>query len=101
MRTTLDIDDTLLARAQSRFPKGTPKTVIVEEGLRRLTEDVHADAGADTRGGPKDPVLRRLIAEGRAVAPTWFDPLPAPPDNDADIPLATLLRDLALDREDR
>jgi len=39
MRTTIDIDDELLREAARRYPPGTPKTVLVEEGLRRLIRE--------------------------------------------------------------
>lgn len=94
MRTTIDIDEDVLARARALFPPGTPKTVIVEEGLRRL----HADGPKDVRHA--NPVLDRLIREGRAVAParkTGREPWPSAPL----VPLEQLLEDLAADREDR
>jgi Arc/MetJ family transcription regulator len=37
MRTTIDIDDALLARARALRPQGT-KTELVEAGLRALVE---------------------------------------------------------------
>lgn len=36
MRTTLDLDPDVLSAAIACYPAGTPKTVIVEEGLRLL-----------------------------------------------------------------
>ena len=68
MRTTLDIDDALYHEAARRYPAGTPKTVIVEEGLRSL-------------------ISRRPIGEARALGffaadgpvvlyETWNDPIP-------------------------
>lgn len=94
MRTTIDIDDAVLARALARFPPGTPKTVIIEEGLRRL------DAVAATAPGHRNPVLNRLILDGRARAATGRTGVPRealPPL----VPLEHLLRDLEADRADR
>lgn len=93
MRTTLDIDDELMAAAQSRFPPGTPKTVVIEEGLRRLAA---APLGAPVRR--RDPRIQRLIDEGLLTPATASGPLP---ERTGDIPLEDLLRDLAADREDR
>lgn len=39
MRTTVDIDEDLLREAARRYPPGTPKTVLIEEGLRRLVRE--------------------------------------------------------------
>jgi len=36
MRTTLDLDPDVLAAATACYPPGTPKTVVVEEGLRLI-----------------------------------------------------------------
>lgn len=38
MRTTLDLDDELLARAQSYAPSGVTKTALLEEALRAYLE---------------------------------------------------------------
>ncbi len=95
MRTTLDIDDALLAEAQCRFPPGTPKTVIFEEALRRLIA-MRIDAPRMGRE-PGDPRMERLVAEGRVLPASST----APPPSLGSVPLRRLLDDLALDREDR
>ena len=97
MRTTLDLDDQLLARVQAQFPPGTPKTVLVEEGLRRL---LAGPVEAVPRARDRDPRIERLIAEGHVVAamPGAWRPAPAATPS---IPAAQLLADLARDREDR
>lgn len=51
MRTTLDLDEDLFRRAAARYPVGTPKTVIVEEGLRRLAEEAQPARLAPRRLG--------------------------------------------------
>ncbi|MBA2321684.1 MAG: type II toxin-antitoxin system VapB family antitoxin [Deltaproteobacteria bacterium] len=95
MRTTLEIDGALLAHAQAQFPPGTPKTVIVEEGLRRLVAP--RPTGVERR---RDPRVQRLIDEGHLTPATATGPhvrtAPVAP-----IPSEVLLRDLAADREDR
>jgi hypothetical protein len=95
MRTTLDIDEALLARVQAQFPPGTPKTVLVEEGLRRLVATIDAP-----RRPRLDPRLQRLVDEGHVTPATSSGPRP-PVATGAPIPMEQLLRDLADDREDR
>lgn len=95
MRTTLDIDDQLLALAQALFPAGTPKTVIIEEALRRL---IGVSPSAARRERPWDPRLARLVAEGELTLATGTE-VPTPPG--AGVPLSQLLADLAADRADR
>jgi hypothetical protein len=95
MRTTLNIDDELLARARERFPAGTPKTVILEEALRLLAA---AGPASPTAPRPEDPRLARLVAAGRLTLATVKAP-PDPPGGG--LPLAELLDDLAWDRADR
>jgi hypothetical protein len=95
MRTTLNIDDELLARARERFPAGTPKTVIIEEALRLLAS---AGPASPTAASPDDPRLARLVAAGTLTMATVQAP-PAPPGGG--LPLADLLADLASDRADR
>ena len=63
MRTTLDLDEQLLADAQGRFPPGTPKTVILEEALRRLLAPPLAAEPPGT-AYDADPRMHALIAEG-------------------------------------
>ena len=94
MRTTLDIDDALLAQVQALYPAGTAKTVLLEEGLRRLLAAAPANPGARRR----DPRMQRLIDEGRVTPARILGPPPAGPGG---IPLDQLLADLAGDREDR
>lgn len=94
MRTTVDIDDELLAEAQRRFPIGTPKTVILEEGLRQL---VRGRAGVE-HAERRDPRIQRLIDDGRVRARRRAD---APPPGVGGPSRETLLEDLARDREDR
>ena len=94
MRTTLDLDDALMAGVQARFPPGTPKTVMVEEGLRRLL------VPPDGASQHPDPRLQSLISAGvvypaRRLGSYRRDAPSAP------IPLAQLLADLDRDREDR
>ena len=98
MRTTLDIDDALLSRAQALFPAGTPKTVLLEEGLRRLLASSGDVPSAPPR--KRDPRMQRLIDEGLVRASTVTGPL-GPRDVSDAIPLAQLLADLDGDREDR
>jgi hypothetical protein len=93
MRTTLEIDDALLARAQAQFPPGTPKTVLVEEGLRRLVASPPAPAPRR-----RDPRVQRLIDEGHLVPASGSGPL-QPVSRPTT--LARLVSDLAIDREDR
>ena len=71
MRTTLDIDDDLLAEAARRYPPGTPKTVLVEEGLRRLVQEpIGASATSPRR-------LGFFAADGPVrVHESWDDPIP-------------------------
>lgn len=95
MRTTVDLDDELLARALARFPPGTPKTVILEEGLRRLLVETRPPEALERR---RDPRLQRLVEEGRLVPASREGTPPAGP---GDVPLERLLADLAGDREDR
>ena len=99
MRTTLDIDDALLARVQAQFPPGTPKTILVEEGLRSLIVSHPESVTAPRRR--HDPRMQRLIKEGHVMAAISSAPL-EPLDTSMDrIPLAQLLVDLDKDREDR
>jgi hypothetical protein len=95
MRTTVNIDDDLLARARERFPPGTPKTVILEEGLRLL---VATASGPPAPPRLADPRLDRLVAAGKLTPATAQAP-PAPPGDG--LPLTRLLADLAADRADR
>lgn len=95
MRTTLDIDDNLLALAQAKFPAGTPKTVIFEEALRRL---IGLPDPAARTGERRDPRLDRLVAEGKVTLATVLD---VPPPPGGGVPLAQLLADLNDDRADR
>jgi hypothetical protein len=100
MRTTLDIDDALLARVQAQFPPGTPKTVLVEEGLRRLI--VSPAAGAAPSPLPKRDVrMQRLVDEGHVVAATSAAPVLSREGIAGGVPLAQLIADLARDRDDR
>ena len=96
MRTTLDLDEQLLADAQGRFPPGTPKTVILEEALRRLLAPPLAAEPPGT-AYDADPRMHALIAEGRLQRATGAAPKPGP----GGVPLKQLLADLAKDREDR
>lgn len=95
MRTPLDLDDDLLARAQAQFAPGTPKTVIFEEALRRLIQTTRTGQRDCPR---RDPRLERLEAEGRVVlARATGTPGHVP----GILPLDRLLEDLGQDREDR
>ena len=94
MRTTLNIDDELLAEATARFPPGTPKTVIIEESLRRLL-----GAGRPTEGPALPEDVAALVARGVLKPPTRSG---VPPEGTSPpLPPGALLRDLAADREDR
>lgn len=98
MRTTLNIDDDLLERMTRRFPPGTPKTVIIEESLRRVLADMPRTRGP--RGGfdlPDDVAL--LVARG-VLTPPARSGVP-PMGTSGTLPPGALLRDLAADREDR
>lgn len=63
MKTTIDVDDTLLARAKQCARKaGKPLRALVEEGLRRVLMESEApssyrlpDRSVGKRGGP-DPL---------------------------------------------
>ena len=69
MRTTLDIDDALLEEAARRYPPGTPKTVLVEEGLRRLVQEPM------TTGLPRR--LGFFAADGAVIVhESWDEPIP-------------------------
>lgn len=92
MRTTLDLDDALLAQAIARFPPGTPKTVVLEEALRQL---LWGGPGPSAR--PLDPRLQRLVDAGRLEQRTG----PPPPEGLGGVELSRLLADLAADRADR
>ncbi len=93
-RTTLDLDDALLAQAQALFPEGTPKTVLVDEALRRLVEQREP-----ARTAARDPRIAGLVAAGLLKEPVVAGPLlRAPP---SEITIEQLLSDLARDREDR
>ena len=73
---------------------GAPAPVAPGSGAFPL----HADGPKDVRHA--NPVVDRLIREGRAVAParkTGREPWPSAPL----VPLEQLLADLAADREDR
>ncbi len=89
MRTTLDLDDDLLRTAQSRFPPGTPKTMILEEGLRAL---IRMDARPE-----RSAAARRLIASGVLTPATERG---APP-HVGGLSLADVLAGLDEDRGDR
>jgi hypothetical protein len=95
MRTTLDLDNALLAEAMARFPKGTPKTVVLEEALRRL---IVSDEPVVTERARRDPRIERMVAEGRMRLGSSAAP---PPLSAGGMPLAKILADLAADREDR
>ena len=95
MRTTLNLDDSLLEAATRIFPPGTPKTVILEEGLRQLV----AGAPRPVSRAAADPRMQRLIDAGH-VSPRRAEP-PALVRVAGGIPLDVLLDDLAADREDR
>ena len=97
MRTTLDIDDALLAGVQAIFPAGTPKTALIEEGLRRLLAPMDTGSPPTRR---RDPRLQRLIDEGRVRAATASGPFVRGP-GDEEISLDRLLADIDRDREDR
>ncbi len=99
MRTTLDIDDALLARAQAQFPPGTPKTVLVEEGLRRLIASPAAAVAAPRR--MRDMRMQRLVDEGHVTAATTAAPVLPREGIAGGVPLAQLIADLAQDRDDR
>ena len=98
MRTTLNLDDDLLERMTRRFPPGTPKTVIIEESLRRaLMEPV---GGSPRSGGitlPDD--VAALVARG-VLVPAVRVGVP-PQGTSPPLPAGALLADLARDREDR
>ena len=61
MRTTLDIDEELLARAQEAVPRGTTKTALVEAALRALLQVWAADQLIEAGGSMPDfePASRR------------------------------------------
>lgn len=94
MRTTLDIDDALLQAAARRYPPGTPKTVLIEEGLRQLAQE-----------GPRfrhaNPIVQRWIEAGLVRAPTWYGPLPRVARGIGCQPLDEVLGELDGDRADR
>lgn len=94
MRTTLNLDDELLARMTQRFPPGTPKTVIIEESLRR--------ALAEPPRGMRAPLpdeVAALVARGILVPPARTG---VPPQTELDpLPSGALLRDLTRDRDER
>lgn len=95
MRTTLDINDELLQQAIAKFPRGTPKTVILEEALRRLI-GIPDHVGAGRPG--LDPRLERLMAEGKLTPRTRSTPPPVTPGV---LPLDAIMSDLARDRDER
>jgi Arc/MetJ family transcription regulator len=99
MRTTLDIDDSLMVRAQAMFPPGTSKTALVEEGLRRLLGS--GQSAAVPNRPRRDPRMQRLIDEGRVTPASNRVPIDPPPIGAGGNPLAELLQDLERDREDR
>jgi hypothetical protein len=104
MRTTLDIDETLLREAQLRFPRGTPKTVVLEEGLRRLID--HSTAAPEGAGvvsrrppldaGRSDPRVDQLVRDGLLRPAT----MTGPPPSVGGFTLSQLLADLDADRAD-
>lgn len=96
MRTTLNIDDELLERMTSQFPPGTPKTVIIEESLRRAL----GDSGSARGSAIELPCeVAALVARGVLIAPSRVG---VPPQGLSEpLPAGVLLRDLAGDREDR
>ena len=96
MRTTLDLEDELLGRATALFPPGTPKTVVLEEALRRMVRPQAPARGASAR--PRSPVLEALFDEGHLVPARATG---TPPSGPTRMPLDELLRDLSRDREDR
>ncbi len=94
MRTTLDLDDDLMERLARRYPAGTPKTVILEDAMRR---SLASPAELVRSRLPSD--VADLVARGLLVPParSGLPPQsPLPP-----LPPGTLLVDLAQDREDR
>jgi hypothetical protein len=101
MRTTLDIDETLLRGAQARFAAGTPKTVIIEEALRLLIEHPKGTRAPESESPQhaSDPRWTRLIRQRLVSQATEFGPVP--PVTTPAIPLAQLLEDLDADRTDR
>ena len=54
MRTTLDIDEELLARAQEVVPRGMTKTALIETALRALLEVRAADHLIEAAGSMPD-----------------------------------------------
>ena len=56
MRTTVDLDETLIARAQEAAP-GLTKTALIEAGLRALVKIESARRLADMIGHESDIVL--------------------------------------------
>lgn len=68
MRTTLDLDETLVQAALRLYPPGTPKTVVFEEALRTLL--ARAPRGEARR-------LGFFAADGPVrLHDDWNDPLP-------------------------
>ena len=102
MRTTLDIDDAVLRDAQACFPKGTPKTVIIEEALRLLATRGEVSEGRTTAAPMPhhtDPRWIRLLRSGVVTAATVS--ATSVQRRPTGLTLATLLDDLAADRADR
>lgn len=60
MRTTIDIDDALLQRAEVMFPSGTSKRALVNEALRRMVES------------PIERLPIRRKPEGLEECPPWL-----------------------------
>ncbi len=98
MRTTLNIDDELLEQMTRRFPPGTPKTVIIEESLRRALA-VPAARNTRSAGIELPEEVADLVARG-VLVPAGRTGVP-PQSNSAPLPPGALLADLARDREDR
>jgi hypothetical protein len=94
MRTTLNLDDALLEQMTRRFPPGTPKTVIIEESLRRALETPAPRPGVALPTEVERLVrLGVLVPAARTGVPPQSDLPPLPP--------GLLLADLASDRDDR
>ena len=91
MRTTIDVDDQLLAQAQARFPPGTPKTVVFEEGLRRLV-------ATPPRAQARHPLIEELVGEGVIIRPAKRGDLP---ERHGRVSREAVLADLDASREDR
>jgi len=74
MRTTLEIDDDLFARALRKFPPGTSKRVVVQEALRALVEGPGGPAAAVVFGAFDHVPVR--------MSSSFDDPVPGFPGED-------------------